>query len=100
LTLQKYHSLTDLHIFFYLLDPSTVNEYFVGASDIETEGVWQWVTVNAKNYFKFINNQPNNIDINFDSTLQIPANCGSLKITSGGLMDEICHQTKLFICEM
>jgi hypothetical protein len=51
-------------------------------------------------YIAKLKTQPHDIDDNFERTQQNPANCGSLKLNTGGLREEICHQTKLFICEM
>ncbi|XP_063408662.1 C-type lectin domain family 4 member E-like [Mytilus trossulus] len=51
-------------------------QFFVGASDLEIEGVWKWITPSSMNYFNFKTPfQPDNDDDKFTS---LPANCAVL----------------------
>ncbi|XP_063410652.1 C-type lectin domain family 6 member A-like [Mytilus trossulus] len=91
----KHNSCLDFICNFY--DDKETN-FFVGASDLETEGMWKWIIPNSMNYFKFKTpSQPNNYDHDFPS---FSANCGTLVSNTGVLYDEYCSQTKKFICEI
>ncbi|VDI40968.1 C-type lectin superfamily 17 member A, partial [Mytilus galloprovincialis] len=89
----KHNSCLD---FIYSFDDKEY-QFYVGASDLETEGMWKWITPNSMNYFKFKSPvQPNNIDNGFPT---FPANCGTL-FSDGGinkkgfLYDEYCNRQK------
>jgi hypothetical protein len=46
----------------FFADPFTniQDEYFVGASDLEEEGTWTWITNQSSSYMVFREGQPNN----------------------------------------
>jgi hypothetical protein len=44
------------------------NQYFVGASDIEEEGVWTWITNQSSSNMVFRGGGPNNIDWDYQDT--------------------------------
>ena len=80
-------------------DPLSKPEFFVGASDLELEGNWQWIIPNSNNYFNFKAGNPDNQDPNHGGIQS--ADCGSITMKFDGKMrDEYCQQNKLFICEM
>ena len=86
---------TQCSVFF--ADPFTniQDEYFVGASDIEEEGTWTWITNQSSSYMVFREGQPNNIDNDYEG---LDADCAVLRITYKLLFDEYCLQTKPYVC--
>jgi hypothetical protein len=82
----------------FFADPFTniQDEYFVGASDIEEEGTWTWITNQSSSYMVFREGQPNNVDNDYKG---LDADCAVLQITYKLLLDEYCLQTKPYMCE-
>lgn len=87
----------------FISDNGLEFQFFVGASDLEIEGVWKWITPSSMNYFNFKTPfQPDNDDDKFKS---FPANCAVLYSQGtfrrkGLLVDVYCDQEKSFICEI
>ena len=77
---------------------SDETSYFIGATDIGSEGHWRWLNNENKNYFKFAGSQPNNYDNDFPTTY--PANCGRLGGCSknAGIYDDYCYRKRQYSC--
>jgi len=79
-------------------DRSSRISYFIGATDIDSEGHCRWLNNENRNYFKFSRSQPNNYDSDFPATY--PANCGMLspRLMNTGIYDDYCCQKRQYIC--
>ena len=96
ITLYLNNILTNRRPVFYALDPHEIRQYFVGASDIYQEGVWEWTKLNSQNYFSWQGTQPNNRDNDFNGE---EADCGIYYTGTWKMRDEFCYQSLRFICE-
>ncbi|CAC5426024.1 unnamed protein product [Mytilus coruscus] len=71
------------------------SQYFIGATDIGSEGQWRWEQENATNFTLIM--RMNNLDTNYPGKA---ANCGVILLKTNDLVDKYCLQRKHFLCEL
>ena len=84
------------NVLYFFSDPIKYDQYFVGASDIEEEGVWTWITNQSSSNMVFNGGRPNKIDRDYGGQ---EADCAAIRIDVKLLVDEYCLQTKPYVCE-